>query len=261
VLYRVAEDAEGVVDGRGPWIDAGRLKVSRTTAREIHIPEIANPALDAYVRQIEVGIPHGVVYYTFDASGRVRPGVRFGFNQVFLTNQRDEVLAGEYLRSHLPAWVLPPYVGGLAPWLRLFLQRLAEVDPQRVPDPPPPWTPWFTADELRLREQHDQVLKEANEVIAEYKAKLDVLGEKSRAAKESADAGIGRLLTSDGDGLNGDWWQRDQSRGTTGALSEQSFPPRASREAENPARLGPTSRCDAGRAIQRRHYRTTPVSW
>lgn len=98
---------------------------------------------------------------------------------------------------------LPGITQRPAEWLRLFLDLVAEVDSDSVPPEvewktserwSPPEVSGFVQDLRSLRDEREKAL-------AEFEAREEALNAHLKLATQKADAGLGRLLTSDGEDL------------------------------------------------------------
>lgn len=88
----------------------------------------------------------------------------------------------------------------LAPWFRVFLDDVHEVDPKRVPHPPPRLASpeaWYTPDERRIAERIRAIAAERHQLAQEEEHLEAELIRKS----EEADAGLRLAIWEDGDEL------------------------------------------------------------
>jgi hypothetical protein len=176
---------------------AKSIRKTRTDAVEVISVATEDPTFDVTVQGLVKSMPARRGLTEFFASG-------LEWNRVFVSNPRGEVLAGEYYRTEdkkVIGWVLPSYVRDMHPWVKVFLQRVHDLDPSRVPVPPADWVPWDTAEESRLRAERDAIQQEANEVLQRYVSELESKDGEIETARQRARTGHGRLLTDDGDSL------------------------------------------------------------
>ncbi|MXY87996.1 MAG: hypothetical protein F4Y92_03965 [Dehalococcoidia bacterium] len=103
-------------------------------------------------------------------------------------------------REHSPIALFLPDTVDLAAWLRAFLYDIHDLDPDRVPHPPPRLnqpSDWYTSEERDLAETISEVeteLKRLQVRREELKAELGAAGQR-------AEEGVRRILWLDGDEL------------------------------------------------------------
>lgn len=99
-----------------------------------------------------------------------------------------------------PVVLLLPLVPNLSEWFRAFLTDIHEVDPFRVPQPPPSLSSpadWYTPEEAALVERIAAIGLQSERLAVEQRQIEDELAAESLRA----DAGIRRALWQDGDDL------------------------------------------------------------
>ena len=100
-----------------------------------------------------------------------------------------------------------PDVGNLSDWLHAFLRDINEIDPDRVPHPPPSTgnpSEWYTLDERKVAEQIETVANEIGGLERELEcldAKRDQLRVQLALESDRARAGIKGILWADGNDL------------------------------------------------------------
>lgn len=136
---------------------------------------------------------------------RFRPGPCGTWERPFVTNLRNEILSGEYRRNdEALGWILPSHEPISATWLRLFLERIHEDDPERVPQPPPRWEPWDTARVELLKARREERYDEFSSKLREFQDELASMGEEiEEEVRRANEEGLGLLLTADGEELKG----------------------------------------------------------
>lgn len=90
-----------------------------------------------------------------------------------------------------------PELANLPAWFRAFLIEVNQVDPDRVPHPPPRLSnpsDWYTPEESELAERIGAISRE----IELLEGKHETLRIELRTAGEAADAGIRRAIWADG---------------------------------------------------------------
>ncbi len=193
-LHRTSSEL-GNIDAEHWGFGGSRVSVHKTDAVEIHVPDLEPDELQDEAERLVDTYPVRKGCTHFQMTG-------FEWDRIFLTNQRGEVLVGEYSRGiDCPSWVLPEHAGDLKSWLRLFLQRVNEVSPTRVPNPPASWSSWDTAEQADLRRERTAVTLQTNEALAELQEQLTEIDQRLEVARELAESSVGRLLTSDGNDL------------------------------------------------------------
>jgi hypothetical protein len=189
-------------------------RVAATLANEVTISAGVSPAMAALLRSTV--IPHVQegkkntwrLFYgegnqwqestTGNLAGRCSPILHLGKEEFVYaySNRRDGSTGGLQL-------ALPNITQRPAEWLRLFLDLVADIDPDSVPPDiewktserwSPPEVSGFVQDLQALRDEHERTM-------SEFQGREQALNEHLKQAAQRADAGPGRLLTADGDGL------------------------------------------------------------
>lgn len=193
VLYRTINEIEPVDYRFYGLDDSVRLKQSITSAVIVLWEPTESDALNDQIAELVSTFPDG-------DRRHLRTGPQGEWIRAFVTNRRDETLCGEYRRSgEALGWVLPYHSPVSPSWLRLFLQRIHEDDPERVPKPPADWELWDTAEVERLRAKRKDLYDEARSVLEKYNVELSALDETIVETKERDDtSGLGLLLKADG---------------------------------------------------------------
>jgi hypothetical protein len=116
-----------------------------------------------------------------------------------------DVIAGRYTRpGGKQCWWLPRGVERIGDWLEVALKHFARQDPARFPVQATGWTDqpeWMTADEQAAARALDELNSEREEAIASLDAREADIRAALDAAREAADGGPRRLLTSQGEDL------------------------------------------------------------
>lgn len=133
--------------------------------------------------------------FTGDPDLRLRP---------FLFGPREVPLAGSYERTNeASAWLLPPDVGDLAPWVLAALREWHSLYPERFPGVPD-WTTesrYHSSAEVRLHQELDARAKVIQEEIEKYLADKKEIQSRLSEATEEATHYERTLLTATGDKL------------------------------------------------------------
>jgi hypothetical protein len=159
----------------------------------MHVPNSEAPSLDEAIDQLVQAQQPPLVQIA---------EVGIGWKRTFITNQRGEILAGEYERGEdSVGWVLPSHGGEMQAWLRLFLQRIHQLNPERVPSAPPDWSPWDTAAEAQIKQTREAIETELDAIRLDYQSKLDAIEAELQEVSALAEAEHRRLLSADGDDL------------------------------------------------------------
>ncbi|MGO4230963.1 hypothetical protein AB4Y72_19140 [Arthrobacter sp. YAF34] len=136
---------------------------------------------------------------TGDLNGNCTPLLHLGAERFIYAFQRRRSAE----ESSGLSIVLPPETTGHAQWLRVFLEMVAEIDPQSVPAP----VSWTTSEdwappELRKVVHNLGILnQERDRAQAEFEGREEELVKELDQATKVAAAGPQRLLTADGEDL------------------------------------------------------------
>ncbi|UKA52227.1 hypothetical protein LFT48_21990 (plasmid) [Arthrobacter sp. FW305-123] len=135
--------------------------------------------------------------YTGDLSGHCSPLIHLGKEEfVYAFSDRRGGDGGLFL-------ALPDITQKPAEWLRLFLDLVAEIDPESVP----PEIEWKTSERWAPPEVSGFVRDlqslqyERAKALTDFQDREEALNAQLKLAAQKADVGPGRLLTSDGDEL------------------------------------------------------------
>lgn len=189
---------------------------SWTLANEVTIPTGLSPAVTALLQSTVIPhIPEGQkrgwninhidgdrnsweVEHTGDLAGYCTPLLHLGTEKFVyaFSNRRLGNTGGLQL-------VTPGITQKPAEWLRVFLDLVAEIDPASVP-PDIEWKTserWSPPEVSGIVRDLETLRDERDKALAEFHAREETLNARLTLAAQRADAGPGRLLTSDGDEL------------------------------------------------------------
>lgn len=214
VLYRAIEAATGLtVEDRADW--AGSVEHSRgVVGDELLLPDTVPEPIAELVRTrllpIALERRSHVAFRARRGFGEIKgPGYRPPRVQApefdpFLMTRDGAALAGRYQRSATAeAWLLPPDVGDLIPWVAAAVSEWHALNPSRFPALPN-WADeaaWMTSRERKAAAALSKVLDRRRALLAEMEAEEAVARAARAIARDQADQGERRLLTADGDNL------------------------------------------------------------
>lgn len=215
VLYRAPADAAAVVlEDRATWRSGIELQLQHV-GEELHLPTALPDHIADLVQQDLVPAASARKHHPHFAPGDYWPSLNGPSSterakeaaptiEPFLTTRAGACIAGRFRRSEQSeAWMLPPDVRDVVPWLKAALREWHALNPDRflaLPD----WTDeptWATAEERKAAALHAKVSAEREHALRAFDDSLDTIGADLKAARERASNGPRRLLTADGEDL------------------------------------------------------------